>query len=91
MVAPSVLRSEQPRLHSQLERLQMLCLRYPGQWWTLAESARNIGASEAGCSARWRDLRNTLGWAVEKRIRKSPGLWEYHGTPPGEPAQLSIL
>lgn len=90
-MSPQLVRSEQPRLHSQLERLQMLCQRYPGQWWTLEESARNIGASEAGCSARWRDLRNKLGWTVERRLRKSPGLYEYHGTPPGEPAQLSIL
>lgn len=68
----------------------MLCKQYPSQWWTLAESARNIGASEAGASARWRDLRKA-GWTVERRLRKSPGLWEYHGTPPGESQQLSLV
>lgn len=83
--------SDQPRLDTQLAKLGDFYRRYPGTWLTLAEAAYRIGASEAGASARLRDLRNKLGWTVEKRIRKSPGLFEYHATPPGEPTQLSIL
>ena len=91
MSAPLLRSEDRPRLQTQLEHLAMLCRRYPSQWWTLEESARTIGASQAGCSARWRDLRNKLGWTVEKRVRKSPGLYEYRATPPGEPQQLTLV
>lgn len=91
MTLPTLLPRDKPRLSTQLERLGAYYRRSPKTWATLAELARAIGASEAGASARLRDLRNKLGWTVEKRIRKSPGLFEYHAVPPGVPAQLDLI
>ena len=52
-----------------------------GGWWTLAELATVAGGSEAGCSARLRDLRKPRFGAhtVERRRRGDPtrGLHEY--------------
>lgn len=55
-----------------------------GGWWTLAELAAVAGGSEAGCSARLRDLRKRRFGAhtVERRRRgkERAGLWEYRLT-----------
>ncbi len=87
----TALSREAPRLTRQVDRLQAYFWRYPGTWATLRELSGAIGASEAGASARLRDLRNKMGWTVDRRIRKSPGLWEYRGSPPGEKPQLELL
>lgn len=51
------------------------------RWWTLAELKTECGGSEAGVSARIRDLRKPRfgGHIVERRRRGDPsrGLWEY--------------
>ena len=43
------------RLCSQ--QLRVRALMTPGRWWTLCDLAHAVGASEAGVSARIRDLR----------------------------------
>lgn len=52
-----------------------------GRWRTLAEIVDRVGGSEAGVSARLRDLRKPQhgGRRVERRRRGEPrlGLWEY--------------
>lgn len=49
-----------------------------GQWFTLRELAEQAGCSEAGASARLRDLRKERfgSHRVESR-RRSGGTWEY--------------
>ena len=54
-----------------------------GQWWTLADLVASCGGSEAGVSARLRDLRKPRfgGHKIEGRrvdiIGGKAGLWEY--------------
>lgn len=62
------------RLESQLERVEALMS--DGRWRTLSEIARAVAGSEAGVSARLRDLRKT-GNRVSRRRTGNPGLWEY--------------
>lgn len=60
-----------------------------GEWHTLREIVAGIGAaSEAGVSARLRELR-AMGFNVEKRRRDAPerGIWEYSLTPKFEGKQ----
>ena len=69
------------RLASQLERVRDFLLSHEGRWLTLEVIARGAGsASEAGVSARLRDLRRAEhgGYLVEGR-RQAPGrgLWVY--------------
>jgi hypothetical protein len=67
------------RLESQLGRVYR-CLK-GGRWFTLSELQTAVGGSEAGISARLRDLRKTKfgGHQVLRRRRGDPakGLWEY--------------
>lgn len=67
------------RLAGQLERVRALMA--DGTWRTLAEIAARVGGSEAGVSARTRDLKKKRfgGHKVEKRRRggANKGLWEY--------------
>jgi len=67
---------QQPRL---LDRVRDLMR--DGRWRTLAEIVELCGGSEAGVSARLRDLRKPQhgGRRVERRRRGEPrlGLWEY--------------
>lgn len=68
------------RLGSQLLRVEALMR--DGKWRTLAEIVEAInGGSEAGVSARIRDLRKEKfgGYTIEHRRRGDPklGLWEY--------------
>lgn len=71
------------RLTSQFDRVHGLML--DGQWRTLGEIAEAISyppydqASEAGVSARLRDLRKPRfgGYEVERRRRHGAGLYEY--------------
>jgi hypothetical protein len=56
------------------------------RWHTLYELARYTGASEAGCSARLRDLRKErFGSHRIDRRRLDNGLWQYRLTPEGTP------
>ena len=67
------------RLTSQLERVKAVLLR--GGWYTLGELKAKVGGSEAGLSARLRDLRKERygKFVVESRRRGDAkhGLFEY--------------
>ena len=67
---------DQVRLTGQLLNVkQVLCDR---QWHTLSEIAQRIGGSEAGISARIRDLRKPrFGNHKIDRQHISHGLWRY--------------
>lgn len=68
-----------------LDRLTSLQARafkvmFDGQWHRLKELARACGGSEAGLSARIRDMRKKRwgAWTVEdRRVLGARGLWEY--------------
>ena len=64
------------RLRSQLQRVRDLMI--DGQWRTLQQIARQVGGSEAGVSARLRDLRKPRngGYTVERKYI-ADGLYEY--------------
>lgn len=67
------------RLRTQLERVRYV-LQTCGGWVTLSEIQAITGGSEAGISARVRDLRKAKhgGWNIERRLRRGhTGLWEY--------------
>lgn len=64
------------RLSGQLERVRLLMA--DGAWRTLAEIAEAVGGSEAGVSARLRDLRKQrFGGRTVERKRIDGGLWAY--------------
>ena len=67
------------RLTTQLERVEFI-LKLGGAW-TLSQLHDACGGSEAGISARIRDLRKEKfgGHEVQRRRRGDPkqGLWEY--------------
>lgn len=70
------------RLTNQLARVTAVMS--DGRWRTLSEIQALAGGSEAGVSARLRDMRKSKfgGYAVERRRRGEPkaGLWEYRVT-----------
>ena len=75
------------RLSSQLERVKAVML--SGNWYTLQELQRLCGGSEAGISARLRDLRKKHhGFIIERERRGDPkrGLHHYRlrKPPPSE-------
>lgn len=82
---------DQERLRGQCRRIMAFYVSHPG-YWTLEEVSRGIGAaSEAGVSARLRQLTGEgYGWAKDKR-KRARNLWEYRMTPPGEKPQLELL
>ncbi len=67
------------RLESQLERVKELMS--DGQWRTLPQIREAVGGSEAGISARLRDLRKEKfgAYAVNRRRRgvSEYGIWQY--------------
>lgn len=64
------------RLSGVLERVHKLM--GDGQWRTLAQISKTVGASEACVSARLRDLRKSrFGCHSVERRRVTKGLWEY--------------
>jgi DNA-binding CsgD family transcriptional regulator len=64
------------RLTGQLDRVCNLMR--DGQWRTLSEIAVRVGGSEAGVSARLRDLRKAKFGSYEvSRRRIGGGLWAY--------------
>jgi hypothetical protein len=71
--------ADRRRLTGQLARVRALMS--DGRWRALAEIAAEVGGSEAGVSARLRDLRKARfgGHAVDRRRRGEAGrgLFEY--------------
>ena len=69
------------RLKSQFERVRDLMT--SGEWWTLADIALEAHCSEAGASARLRDLRKEKfgGYRIEREYSGN-GLWKYRMLPP---------
>lgn len=92
MSVPSVLRSEQPRLHGQVELLKAYFRAHPQTWLTPEEASRVCGAAASAVTSRLRDLRKSQygGWTLNLRKRKG-SLREYNAVPPGIPAQLEIV
>ena len=79
------------RLASQLERVRDLML--DGRWRTLKQITRAVRGSEAGVSARLRDLRKSRfgGFIVDRRrMPDLDGLWEYQVVVP-EPRQAEMF
>jgi hypothetical protein len=72
-------RHDSARLTGQLLKVYELMM--DGKWRTLAEIQAHVGGSEAGISARLRDLRKQRfgGFTVNHRRRGEPksGLFEY--------------
>lgn len=66
------------RIHSQCKRI---IAKADGQWRTLREWAFIGQGSEAGTSARLRELNTKFGYLKEKK-RISGWLWVYRLTPP---------
>lgn len=66
------------RLGRQLDRVRDMLLGHRGEWFTISELQRVAGGSEAGVSARIRDLRKVRnGGHVVQRRRRAGGTWEY--------------
>ena len=67
---------DQPRLSGQLAAVKSAMSDY--RWYTIKEIATRCSGSEAGVSARLRDLRKAKFGAqtIEKRYINN-GLWEY--------------
>lgn len=65
------------RLTGQLQRVREAMK--SGEWFTLSKLQGIVGGSEAGISARIRDLRKASfgGYNVERRRVAESGLWEY--------------
>ena len=75
---PSVNLDDVRRLTRQLDRVKAVML--DGQWHTLAGLMRDAGGSEAGVSARLRDLRKRRNgsYVVERRrVAGADGLCKY--------------
>lgn len=68
-----------PRLESLLHRVRDLML--DGHWRGLAEIVAAVGGSEAGVSARLRQLRNEYRYRIDRERRESTartsGAWVY--------------
>lgn len=68
------------RLTTSLERVKWLLLHHHRRWWTLLELSQLTGSSEAGVSARIRDLRKAKFGAFNTQARRragTEGQWEY--------------
>ena len=67
-------------------------VQYPG-WWTLEELVRGIGVtSEAGVSARLRELTGEPHFWVKAKRKRRGNLWEYRMSPPkSAPPQLELM
>lgn len=75
---PSTLdQADLPRLASHLKRIERYMLGH-GEWRTLAAIREATGGTEAGCSARLRDLRTKrYGSHTVERRRLDSGIFEY--------------
>lgn len=75
---------DEARLTNALRRV-LACLR-SGGWWTLTELAASAECSEAGVSARLRDLRKSQHGAYPVHARRrTNGTWEYAIVEPTHP------
>lgn len=82
--------ADRKRLDSQLVRLELFTRN--GAWFTLAELAKAVGASEAGISARLRELRTERGgYHVVERERVRGGLYRYRVLPVPAERQMRLL
>lgn len=73
---PALLPQDHVRLSGQLEKVKALMA--DEQWRTLKEIAVAVHGSEAGVSARLRDLRKApLNMIVERQRLNDRGLWIY--------------
>lgn len=74
---PDVDEKDEVRLTGQLMRV--MALMRDGKWRTLQDIAVQVGGSEAGVSARLRDLRKPAHGAhrVEREKKTEGGLWQY--------------
>lgn len=73
---------DRERLSTLLARVRAIVMSEPS-WHTLASLARRTGGSEAGVSARLRDLRKPrFGSHRIERRRVKGGLWEYRAVAP---------
>ena len=72
-----ILPADGKRIQTQLDATRRLMQN--GLWWTIAELAKYTGASEAGQSARIRDLRkHPYRYRVERRrIALGSAVYEY--------------
>lgn len=81
---------DQQRLTTQLQRVRAAMLN--GGWFTLAELQRLCGGSEAGVSARLRDLRHPEhgGYIIERERVGDPkrGLFRYRLLQPEKQPRL---
>lgn len=74
---------EHPGNTKRLARQQSAVTRFMGigEWITLSQISRAVGAPEASCSARLREMRRN-GWNVERRrVPGGNGLHVYRATP----------
>lgn len=70
------------RLSSQLQKVRWLLLHPRGMRWTLEQLASLTGGSEAGVSARVRDLRKQKHGSFDvQHERRDSGLWVYWISP----------
>lgn len=67
------------RLRTQMDRVRSIM--GSGEWFTLNVLALCTGGSEAGVSARIRDLRKEGRTVERRRIPGENGLWEYRLEP----------
>lgn len=76
---------DRQRLSTQMKRVRWLLQHHRTRWWTLGELSQVIGGSEAGISARLRDMRKKRfgSCVIERRRRGDPkaGLHEYRMRP----------
>lgn len=79
-----------PRLKGQLAKVRDVMV--GGEWVTLKDLAFQVKGSEAGVSARIRDLRKEKfgGYTIERR-RLAGGLWEYRMLAPKPQTQGSLF
>ena len=67
---------DKARLTGQLERVRALMS--DGQWRTLRQIAEAVGGSEAGVSARLRDLKKKkFGGLTVDKVHAAGGVWVY--------------
>lgn len=87
---PDVTPADAERLTSQLERVRKFMA--DGEWRRLNQISAAVRGSEAGVSARLRDLRKARfgGYTVERK-RLVGGLWVYRILPPPVSGQLRLL
>ena len=82
--------ADHPRLISQHIRVKNFMT--PGYWFTLNEISKGTGSPPASVSAQLRHLRKERfgAYQVQRRLRQSPGLYEYKVLPSEPSGQLAM-